>query len=138
MLGGVSGHAGLFANANDVGVVMQMLLNGGTYGTHRLLKPSTIELFTKKSSKKSRRGLGFDKPETTPGKSSPAGNGASALCFGHTGFTGTCTWADPKNGLIYVFLSNRVYPNADNKKLAELNIRTLIHDILIETCKKKF
>jgi len=138
MLGGVSGHAGLFANANDVGVIMQLLLNGGTYGGHRLLKPSTIELFTKKSSKKSRRGLGFDKPETTPGKSSPAGKGASSLCFGHTGFTGTCTWADPKNGLIYVFLSNRIYPNADNKKLAELNIRTLIHDILIETCKKKF
>lgn len=138
MLGGISGHAGLFANANDVGVVMQLLLNGGTYGGQRLLKTSTIELFTKRVSKKSRRGLGFDKPETTPGKSSPAGNGASALCFGHTGFTGTCTWADPKNGLVYVFLSNRVNPSAENKKLAEQNIRTTIHDILIEVCRKKF
>ncbi len=138
MLGGVSGHAGLFANANDVGVVMQLLLNGGTYAGQRLLKPSTIELFTKKNAKKSRRGLGFDKPETIHGKGSPAGNGASTMCFGHTGFTGTCTWADPKNGLVYVFLSNRVYPSAENKKLSEQNIRTAIHDILIEACKKKF
>lgn len=138
MMGGVSGHAGLFANANDVGVVMQLLLNEGTYGGRRLLKATTIELFTKKSGKKSRRGLGFDKPETTNGKSSPAGNGASALCFGHTGFTGTCTWADPKNELVFVFLSNRVYPTAENKRLSEQNIRTSIHDILIEACKKKF
>ena len=137
MLGGISGHAGLFSNANDVAVIMQMLLNGGTYGGNRFLKESTIYMFSKKQNKKSRRGLGFDKPETNLLKATPAGKFSSSFCFGHTGFTGTCAWADPKNGLVYVFLSNRINPTADNKKLAETNIRTRIQDLLNEIVRKK-
>lgn len=137
MLGGISGHAGLFSNANDVAVIMQMLLNGGTYGNIRVLKSSTIDLFTKRQTKKSRRGLGFDKPETDPHKISPTGKNCSPLAFGHTGFTGTCAWADPKNELVYVFLSNRVNPLAENTKLAQMNIRTRIQDLIYEAVKKK-
>jgi beta-glucosidase-like glycosyl hydrolase/CubicO group peptidase (beta-lactamase class C family) len=137
MLGGISGHAGLFSNANDIGIIMQMLMNGGTYGGNRILKESTINYFTKKQNKKSRRGLGFDKPEMNALKASPAGKFSSQLCFGHTGFTGTCTWADPKNGLVYVFLSNRINPSAENKKLADTNVRTRIHDLFNEIVRKK-
>ncbi len=135
MLGGVSGHAGLFSNANDVAIVMQMLLNGGTYGGKRILKESTVHLFTKKQLKTNRRGIGFDKPETDIKKQTPTSKSASALTFGHTGFTGTCTWADPKNNLVYVFLSNRVNPSADNKKLVEMNVRTRILDVVYEILK---
>lgn len=135
MLGGVSGHAGLFGTANDVGIVMQMLLNGGTYGGKRILKEATIKEFTKKQVKNSRRGLGFDKPETDMKKQTPTAKAASAQAFGHTGFTGTCAWADPKNNLVYVFLSNRVNPSAENKKLADMNIRTRILDLVYETLK---
>lgn len=137
MLGGVSGHAGLFASANDVAIIMQMLLNGGTYGNKRIIKESTVHLFTKKQLKTNRRGLGFDKPETDSKKASPAGKTVSPLAFGHTGFTGTCAWADPKTNLVYVFLSNRVQPSAENKKLVELNIRTRIQDVANEAVKER-
>lgn len=136
MLGGISGHAGLFGSANDVAVMMQMLLNGGEYGGKRLMKESTVKEFTKKHGKTSRRGLGFDKPETDTKKASPTSRMASPLAFGHTGFTGTCAWADPKFGLVYVFLSNRVHPSADNKKLVDMNIRTRIMDVVYETLRK--
>jgi len=135
MLGGISGHAGLFSNANDIAVIMQMLLNEGEYAGVRILKSTTVNLFTKKQSKEFRRGLGFDKPETNLQKPSPTGKYCSPLTFGHTGFTGTCTWADPKNQLVYVFLSNRVNPNADNKTLSNLNIRTRIQDLIYQTLK---
>ncbi|MFI5221464.1 MAG: glycoside hydrolase family 3 N-terminal domain-containing protein [Bacteroidia bacterium] len=153
MLGGVSGHAGLFSNANDVAVIMQMLLNGGTYGGKRILQESTVKEFTsrqnpviKKLTKKqekeqkknpysNRRGLGFDKPETDPKKQTPTSRAMSPLSFGHTGFTGTCAWADPKNNLIYVFLSNRVNPTAENKKLVDMNVRTRILDAVYEALK---
>jgi beta-N-acetylhexosaminidase len=135
MLGGISGHAGIFASANDVGIIMQMLVNGGTYGGKRILKESTVTLFTKKQQKTSRRGLGFDKPETDPKKATPAGKLASPLAFGHTGFTGTCAWADPKYNLVYVFLSNRVQPSAENKKLANMDVRTRIQDVIYEAFK---
>lgn len=137
MLGGISGHAGIFASANDVGIIMQMLLNGGTYGGKRIIKESTVHLFTRKQLKTSRRGLGFDKPETDPKKASPTGKWVSPMAFGHTGFTGTCAWVDPKYGLVYVFLSNRVYPSAENKKLLEMNIRTNIQDVIYEAIKAK-
>lgn len=136
MLGGVSGHAGLFASANDVAIVMQMLLNGGMYGEKRILKESTVKEFTKKHGKISRRGLGFDKPETDTKKATPTSRHASPLTFGHTGFTGTCAWADPKTGLVYVFLSNRVHPSADNKKLIDMNVRTRIMDVMYEAIQK--
>jgi beta-N-acetylhexosaminidase len=111
---------------------VQMLVNGGTYGGKRILKESTVTLFTKKQLKTSRRGLGFDKPETDPKKATPTGKLASPLAFGHTGFTGTCAWADPKYDLVYVFLSNRVQPSAENKKLANMDVRTRIQDAVYE------
>lgn len=131
MLGGISGHAGLFASANDVAIIMQMLLNGGEYGGKRILKESTVNTFTKKHGK-SRRGLGFDKPETDIKKASPTSKQCSPYTFGHTGFTGTCAWVDPKSKLVFVFLSNRVHPSSENKKLIEMNIRTNLQDAIYE------
>ncbi|MEO6166976.1 MAG: glycoside hydrolase family 3 N-terminal domain-containing protein, partial [Chitinophagales bacterium] len=115
MMGGVAGHAGLFSNANDVGVLMQLLLNGGQYADKRYLDAATIARFTSRNSLNSRRGLGFDKPETTDGKASPACESASAATYGHQGFTGTCVWVDPEYQLVYVFLSNRTFPDDENK-----------------------
>lgn len=135
MLGGVSGHAGLFSNASDLAEIGQMLLNYGFYNGKRLLKAKTVIEFTSRQSSGSRRGLGFDKPENSPGKSSPASHYASNLCFGHTGFTGTCMWVDPENGLVYVFLSNRVYPSADNRTLITKNVRTEIMDVIWEATR---
>lgn len=136
MLGGVAGHAGLFSNANDVAIIMQMLLNKGSYGDVQYFQTSTVEKFTARFTGKSliysRRGLGFDKPDANP-KNSPTCASASLATFGHTGFTGTCTWVDPENGLVYVFLSNRVNPSADNKKLVELNIRTEIQQAIYDS-----
>lgn len=134
MLGGVGGHAGLFSNATDVAIVMQMLLNKGTYGGVQYFKPETVNLFTAKYNDKSRRGLGFDKPEMNS-KNSPTCKSASAATFGHTGFTGTATWVDPESGLVYVFLSNRINPSVDNKKLVEMNIRTDIQEVIYGAMK---
>ncbi len=138
MMGGVAGHAGVFSNANDLAKLMQMLLNGGEYGGERLLSNATINTFinTPQGNNGNRRALGFDKP-SPQGQPSPAGNLASPRSFGHTGFTGTVVWADPDNGLIYIFLSNRVYPDANNNKLATMNIRTKIHDILYKAIGNK-
>ena len=131
MFGGVAGHAGLFSNAGDIGVIMQMLLNGGTYNNKKYLNPETIELFTAYHSVNSRRGYGFDKPEkdnATRLEAFPCLL-ASPLTFGHTGFTGTCAWADPAHDLVFVFLSNRVYPEGgDNKKLLTMNVRGKIQE----------
>ena len=127
MMGGVAGHAGLFSNAQDLAVIMQMLLNGGHYGGKQYLTSSTINQFNTRYFANNRRGLGFDKPSLTPGKGSTCKE-ASAMSFGHTGFTGTMCWADPKSGLVYVFLSNRVNPDAENKKLQSMDIRTDIQE----------
>ena len=132
MLGGVAGHAGLFASAHDVAVVFQMLLNKGTYGGKRYFKPATVELFTAYNSTLNHRGLGFDKPATDAEDGGPAGSRTSAQAFGHQGFTGTCAWADPATGIVFVFLSNRVYPTADNTKINKLNVRTLAQDYIYE------
>jgi len=123
MFGGVSGHAGLFSTANELGILFQMLLNGGLYDGKRYLKKETVKIFTARNSSLSRRALGFDKPEFMAGKGSPCTPEASQETFGHQGFTGTCVWADPKNDLLYVFLSNRTYPSADNKLITRMNIR---------------
>lgn len=123
MFGGVSGHAGLFSSAQDLGVIFQMLLNKGIYNGKRFFKESTVELFTAKNSFVSRRGLGFDKPEPNANKGNPCADNASLKTFGHQGFTGTCVWADPENGLLFVFLSNRTYPSADNKLINRLDVR---------------
>ena len=137
MLGGVSGNAGLFSDANDLAILMQMMLNGGQYAGVRYLKPETIKLFTGKQYETNRRGLGWDKP-ASGSKLSPASQYASDLSFGHTGFTGTCVWADPKYNLVYVFLSNRVYPDASNNNLLKNNIRTEIHDVIYKSFLFKY
>ena len=128
MFGGVAGHAGLFSNAYDLGVIMQMLLNGGTFNGKRYLKKETIDLFTGYHSATSRRGYGFDKPEKgNRSKPEPYPSySASPLTFGHTGFTGTCVWADPTSNLVFVFLSNRVTPDGNSPKLSKLNVRSAI------------
>lgn len=132
MLGGVAGHAGLFGTAQDVAVVMQMLLNKGYYGKTRYFKPTTVDMFTAYQSALNHRGLGFDKPATDATDGGPAGARTSAQAFGHQGFTGTCVWADPATGILFVFLSNRVHPSADNTKINKLNVRTLTQDYLYE------
>jgi beta-glucosidase-like glycosyl hydrolase/CubicO group peptidase (beta-lactamase class C family) len=134
MLGGVAGHAGLFSNATDLAKIMQLYLNGGSYGGDVFFSPETVRLFTS-CCKANRRGLGFDKPETDPKKSNPACEAAPVSSFGHTGFTGTMVWADPENQLVYIFLSNRTYPNEFNGKLSEGNVRTRIQGILYRSLK---
>jgi len=131
MMGGVSGHAGLFGNANDATIVMQMLLQKGSYGGQRFIKQTTIREFCKApfADAGNHRGIGFDKPPLHPVKDGPVCGEASSKSFGHSGFTGTYVWADPGNMLVYTFLSNRVYPLAENKKLSQMNIRTRIHSV---------
>jgi beta-N-acetylhexosaminidase len=134
MIGGVAGHAGLFSNASDLAIFMYMLSNYGTYGGERYLKEETVKLFTSSPFAESgnRRGLGFDKPIRS-GTGGPTCDGCTSLSsFGHSGFTGTITWADPENGLVYVFLSNRVNPSAENNKLLSLGVRTKIQQILYD------
>lgn len=133
MLGGVAGHAGVFSTANEVAVIFQMLLQKGTYGGQRYFKKETIEKFTKYNSTLSRRGLGFDKPATDKEDGGPAGNRTSGSAFGHQGFTGTCAWADPATGIVFVFLSNRVQPSRDNNKINKMSIRTIAQDYIYES-----
>ncbi len=131
MLGGVGGHAGLFSTAGDLAKIMQMLLNGGEYGGIRYFKPATIKKFTScPFCPDNRRGIGFDKPEKRKGKIGPTCDEASASSYGHTGFTGTMVWNDPANGIVFVFLSNRVYPDINNKKLLKLSTRTKIQHLI--------
>lgn len=132
LMGGVAGHAGLFGNANDVAIVMQMLLNNGTYGGVNVLDAGVIKQYTSVQGLDCRRGLCFDKPEFDVTKDSPVIKECSLNSFGHSGFTGTFTWADPDNGLIFVFLSNRIYPNDEENKLAKLGIRGKMHRVLYE------
>jgi len=132
MLGGVSGHAGLFSNANDVAIMFQMFLNKGVYGGQRYFQPYTIEKFTALQKDDNRRGLGFDKPNLEDLENSPCAEDATVDVYGHTGFTGTCAWADPVHNTVYVFLSNRVHPDMDNKKLYKNDIRTRIHQVLYD------
>ena len=136
ILGGVSGNAGLFSDANDLGVIMQMLLNDGIYGGRKYFLPATIQYFTTPVFEGNRRALGWDKPDFKY-INGPTSNLVSPLTFGHTGFTGTCVWADPKYKLVYVFLSNRVNPTANNHKLVEMNVRTKIQDAIYQSLKNR-
>jgi beta-glucosidase-like glycosyl hydrolase/CubicO group peptidase (beta-lactamase class C family) len=132
LFGGVAGHAGLFSDAYDLAMLYQMLANGGTFNGERYLKSETIKYFTAYHSEVSRRGFGFDKPEkdnATRKEPYPAIS-SSPETFGHTGFTGTCVWVDPKYDLVYIFLSNRVYPTRDNNKLSQMQIRGKIQDAI--------
>jgi len=131
MLGGIGGHAGVFSNANDIAKMMQMYLQKGFYGGKRYLKPETITKFNKRyfSEVNVRRGLGFDKPQIDPAEKATCGC-VSEESFGHSGFTGTYTWADPVSRIVYVFLSNRVYPTMENDGLVKHNMRTKIQQII--------
>lgn len=133
MLGGVGGHAGLFANANDVAKMMQLYLQKGYYGGKRYFKAQTFDKFNKRyyADKNVRRGLGFDKPQLDPEVEATCGC-VSDESFGHSGFTGAYTWADPVSGIVYVFLSNRVYPTMENKGLVTEDIRTEVQRIIQE------
>jgi beta-glucosidase-like glycosyl hydrolase/CubicO group peptidase (beta-lactamase class C family) len=134
LCGGVGGHAGLFGNAFDMAALMQMYLDKGHYAGRQWLDSSVVKKFTREClfCPDNRRGLCFDKPETNPKKDSPVPEECMPEGFGHSGFTGTLVWADPGNGLVYVFLSNRVYPNADENKLAKSGIRGQIHRLLYQ------
>ena len=132
MLGGVAGHAGLFSTANDVAKIMQMYLQKGKYGFSEFFKPKTINDFNKCyfCEEKNRRGVGFDKPQlSTDG---PTCGCVSMDSFGHSGFTGTYTWADPEEEIVYVFLSNRTYPDSDNRLLIKHNVRTKIQQLIYD------
>jgi CubicO group peptidase (beta-lactamase class C family) len=139
MFGNVSGNAGLFSNAYDLSILFQMLLNGGELNGQRYLKKETIDLFNQYHSDISRRGYGFDKPEkdnATRKEPYPSAL-ASTETFGHTGFTGTCVWVDPKTNLVYVFLSNRVYESRNNNLLGQMNIRSKIQDAIYRALQKE-
>lgn len=133
MMGGVSSNAGLFASANDLAKLMTMYMNYGTYGGKQYIAEESAREFTRCQycEESNHRGLGFDKPliEYDPEKSSVA-EAASPQSFGHSGYTGTFTWADPEKGLLYVFMSNRVFPTRNNPKIYRLNIRPRIHEVL--------
>ncbi|WP_297706295.1 glycoside hydrolase family 3 N-terminal domain-containing protein [uncultured Eudoraea sp.] len=133
MQGGVGGHAGLFSNANDVAKIMQMYIQGGYYGGDRFLDSRTIEKFNKCyfCDKNVRRGVGFDKPQLV--EKGPTCGCVSRKSFGHSGFTGTFTWADPEEEIVYVFLSNRTYPSATNRLLVKSELRTRIQKAIYDS-----
>ena len=132
MWGGVSGHAGLFANANDVAILFQMLLNNGYYGGVQYLNPETVFKFTRRCNECTRRGIGFDMFELDKDKTQNFSELASKSTFGHLGFTGIATWADPENQIIYIFLSNRTYPSMFNYKLGKEDFRPKIQSVIYE------
>lgn len=137
MVGGVGGHAGLFSNANDLAKLFQLFLNWGTYGGETYLRPEVIKEFVKCQfcEEDNRRGAGFDRRSS--GNAGPSCSCVSFQSFGHTGFTGTMVWADPDHELIYIFLSNRVYPDAENNKLLKMNIRTDIQEVVYKSIQQR-
>jgi len=134
MMGGISGNAGLFGNANDLAKLMQMYLQMGEYGGHRYISDSTLREFTRYQYRDEgiRRGLGFDKPRLEDKENGFPAVAASEASFGHSGFTGTFTWADPETGLLLVFLSNRVHPTRKNRKVYQLDIYHQIHTAMYD------
>lgn len=134
--GGVSGHAGLFSDGRCLAVILQMLLQNGEYAGVRYFKPLTVARFTEQYFDKNRRALGFDRP--IPNSSgSPACAEASMRSYGHYGFTGIMVWNDPQYHLSYIFLSNRVCPDAENRKLMEKNVRTRVQSVFYQYISKK-
>lgn len=135
MLGGVGGHAGLFATSRDLAAIMQIFLNKGSYGGVQYINPEVIEQYTGcQYCPTNRRGAGFDKP-AADGTGGPVTKMASLSSYGHSGFTGTLVWADPTYNLNFVFLSNRVYPDAENWKIVKMNVRGEIHEIIYQAVK---
>ncbi|MFP4094750.1 MAG: glycoside hydrolase family 3 N-terminal domain-containing protein [Cyclobacteriaceae bacterium] len=138
MMGGVSANAGLFSNANDLAKLMQMYMDKGVYGGQRYISEETVEEFIRYQfpENNNRRGLGFDKPSFERSANGNTAISASDSSFGHSGFTGTFTWADPEYNLVYVFLSNRVHPTRENTRLYKLNTRTNIQQVLYDAMAK--
>ncbi|WP_460910004.1 glycoside hydrolase family 3 N-terminal domain-containing protein [Spirosoma areae] len=128
--GGVSGHAGLFGNARDIATLLQMNLQKGLYGNQRILNPMTVPYFTQTLSNRSHRALGWDKPNPESASSVYMAAQASPRSFGHTGFTGNVVWVDPDQELIFVFLSNRIYPTAGNNAINTTKLRRRIHEVI--------
>lgn len=135
MLGGVSGHAGLFSVSSDLAHLFQMLLNKGEYAGTRYLSPETVQLFTSRQEGSTRRGYGWDMKETAQNKTMNMSLLASYNTYGHTGFTGNCVYADPDKNLIYIFLSNRTFPDMNNNKLVNTGWRTIIQNAIYEAIK---
>ncbi|SDS35976.1 glycoside hydrolase family 3 N-terminal domain-containing protein [Gramella sp. MAR_2010_147] len=139
MMGGISANAGLFANANDLAKLMQMYLNMGEYGGVRYIEEATVQEFTKTQfpENDNHRAIAFDKPYLDyRGEDSNTAKDVSSDSFGHTGFTGIMVWMDPKEDLLYIFLSNRVLPTRENTRLYKLNTRTKIQQILYGSLEK--
>ncbi len=136
MLGGVSGHAGLFSNANDLAKLCQLWLNGGTYGDVKLFSPGTVKTFTTAPFSDNRRALGFDKPLVKFNSNGPTCKQASQKSFGHSGFTGPYIWVDPEYECFMVFVTNRTFPTSKDNKLAKLNIRTQIQELFYQAIKE--
>ncbi len=139
LLGGVCGHAGLFSNANDLAKIGQMFLNNGTYGGQRFVTETSVSFFTQASFtfNDNRRGITFDKPEYRRNHIGPTFWGIPLESYGHSGFTGTYLWCDPESEIMYIFLSNRIHPDASNLKLIRDDIRTRIHKVFYESIKPK-
>lgn len=135
-MGGIAGHAGLYSNASDLAKLYLMLLNNGVWEGQHYLQANTIAHFTAYQNE-SRRGLGFDKPEkNNKSRKDPYPSVSPSLTtFGHTGFTGTCVWADPENGILYIFLGNRVYPTRESKVFNGLNLRPNIQEAIYNAFK---
>ncbi|MCH4823150.1 serine hydrolase [Gramella lutea] len=133
MQGGIGGHAGLFSTANDVAKLMQTYMNGGSYGGDKFLNEETIDKYNTcyYCEDNVRRGVGFDKPQLS--EAGPTCNCVSMMSFGHSGFTGTFAWADPEEEIVYVFLSNRTFPDSNNRKLIREDIRAEIQKIIYES-----
>jgi beta-glucosidase-like glycosyl hydrolase/CubicO group peptidase (beta-lactamase class C family) len=131
MQGGIGGHAGVFSNANDIAKMMQMYLQKGYYGGQRYFKPKTLDKFNHRyyAAEGVRRGIVFDKPQLDENVKATCGC-VSDSSFGHSGFTGTYTWADPESEIVYVFLSNRIFPTSANMDLVKYNIRTQIQQLI--------
>jgi beta-N-acetylhexosaminidase len=138
MMNGISSNAGLFATTLDLAKLMQMYLWQGTYGGERYIEQSTMELFTAchYCNEGNRRGLAFDKPVLENKENGSTAIDASAHSFGHSGYTGTFAWADPDSGILFIFMSNRVYPTRDNRKLYQLNVRPSMHQVIYDAIIK--
>jgi beta-glucosidase-like glycosyl hydrolase/CubicO group peptidase (beta-lactamase class C family) len=136
MQNGVGGHAGIFSNANDIAKIMQLFMQKGFYGDKRYFKSETLDKFNTcyYCEDDNRRGIGFDKPQL--GDEGPTCGCVSMTSFGHSGFTGTYAWADPDEGIVYVFLANRTYPKADTNRLLKENIRTDIQKLIYEAIEE--
>ena len=135
MLGGVAGHAGIFSNATDLASIMQLFLNKGEYAGLKFFSEKTINDFTRVQFPGNKRGAGFDRPNASGGGT--CDELASSVSFGHSGFTGTLAWADPKDDVIVVFLSNRVNPDQENWKLRDMGIRTKIQHVVYEAVNSR-